>query len=504
MTKTDEYDYVVVGGGTAGCVIAARLSQDPSARVLLVEAGSARPERAMRLPHSWPELLGTPADWQDTTTAQADAGPLRYPRGHTLGGSGAINAMAHIRGHQAVYDRWPAGWQYADLLPFFRRSERADGRDLALRGTSGPIRVTPVPPAGRHPVARAFADALITVGCPVSDDLSGAVQEGICWPDLAIVAGRRVSPAGAYLRPVLSRPNLAVAAGCLATRLLIERGRCTGVSYLRQGTPRQAHASREVIVCAGAIGTPHLLMLSGIGPARNLRALGIAPAADLPAVGQNLQDHPVVMTSYASQAPLPRSRYNHGEVYAALRSTHTAAWPDLQLFPVLLPMTPPGGRPPETGFALMASSVAPDSQGSVRLATADPQVPPLIDPGFLTAGTDLDQLEAGLELIRRAAGSGALARLGSEIHPGPDVRTGTGLRGYIRRTVASYYHPAGTCRLGTGSDSAVDLELRVRGVEGLRVADASVMPVIPNAPLNATVLAIAEKAAQLIEGSEHS
>ncbi len=494
----DDYDYIVAGAGTAGCVIAARLSRDPSVCVLLLEAGSAGRTPAMTLPDRWPELLGTSADWRDTTTAQADAGPVPYPRGRALGGSGAINAMAHIRGHQAVYDRWPAGWRYPDLLPYFQRSEHAAGRGPALRGTSGPVRVAPVPEAERHPVARAFAEALAVIGCPVTDDLSGRRQEGACWPDLAIVGGQRVSPADAYLRPVLHRPNLTVAAGCLATRLLIEHGRCTGVRYLRDGTPAEARASGEVIVCAGAIGTPQLLMLSGIGPARQLRALGIDPVADLPAVGQNLQDHPVVMMSYESRSPLPHSRYNHGEMYAALRTAYAGAWPDLQLFPVLLPLAPPGSRPPEAGYVLTASAVAPDSRGSVRLASAEPHAPPLIDPGFLRDASDLDRLEAGLELIRRATATGPLARVGSETCPGPDIRTSAGLRTYIRRAVGSYYHPAGTCRLGTGPEAAVDLELRVRGVDGLRVADASVMPLIPDAPLNATVLAIAEQAAHLI------
>jgi choline dehydrogenase len=235
-------------------------------------------------------------------------------------------------------------------------------------------------------------------------------------------------------------------------------------------------------------------MLSGIGPARQLRALGIEPAADLPGVGQNLRDHPLVMVCYATSEPPPRSRYNHGEVYAALRSPLAGAWPDLQLFPILLPVAPPGFRPPTAGYALTVSVVAPDGRGTVRLASADPLASPLIDPGFLRGGRDLDRLTAGVELIRRAAKHGALSD-GTEIHPGPAA-----LRGYIRRAVGSYYHPAGTCRLGDGGITVTDTRLRVHGIAGLRIADASVMPSIPNAPLNATVLAIAEKAADLITG----
>ena len=243
-----EYDYIVVGGGTAGCVVAARLTQDAGARVLLLEAGSSERTRAMTVPNAWPQLLGTTADWAGVTTGQAEAGPVAYPRGRTLGGSGAINAMAHARGHRAVYDGWAAdgaaGWGFADLLPYFRRSESAPGRDPALRGTEGPVRVAPAAQAARHPVARAFAEALVEIGCPVTDDLSGPHQEGVAWVDLAIDGGERVSPADAYLRPVLDRPNLTVEADCLVTRLQVTCGRCTGVSYVRAGAPAAGAGQR--------------------------------------------------------------------------------------------------------------------------------------------------------------------------------------------------------------------------------------------------------------------
>lgn len=493
----EEFDYVVVGGGTAGCVIAARLTQDKDARVLLLEAGGAGRNRALTVPDAWPGLLGSPADWRESTTPQADAGRLPYPRGRTLGGSGAINAMAHIRGHRSVYDSWPVGWHYDDLLPYFRRSENASGRGPAVRGMSGPVRVGPVPASDRNPVARAFADGLASVGCPVTDDLSGRRQEGICWPDLAITRGQRVSPADAYLGPALDRPNLSIRTGCLITRLLISHGRCTGVSYRRDGLTCDVAAAGEVIVCAGAIGSPKLLMLSGVGPARQLRAHGISPVADVLAVGQNLRDHPVVMVCYETGSPTPRSRYNHGEVYAALRSHAAGRWPDLHLFPILLPIAPVRHRAPDSGYAITASVVAPDSRGTVRLASADPLAAPLIDPGFLREGRDLERLVAGVGLIRRAAAHGSLS--GTEVYPGVAVGgDGASLRGYIRRAVGSYFHPAGTCRIGDGENAVVDGQLRVRGVDSLRIADASVMPLIPNAPLNATVLAIAEKAASLI------
>ena len=307
-------------------------------------------------------------------------------------------------------------------------------------------------------------------------------RPGSTWRSPAGSGSARTAPT---CGPSCTARNLTVQARCLATGLHVRHGRCTGVSYLRDGVPAQAHTGGEVIVCAGAVGSPQLLLLSGIGPAGQLRALGISPVADLPGVGENLQDHPVVMACYAAPGPLPRSRYNHGEIYAALRSGLAGACPDLHLFPILLPVAPAGYPAPPAGFALVAAVVAPDSRGTLRLASADPRAAPLIDPGFLREQTDVDRLEAGLGLIRTAAATAAFSRVhAAGAHLGAGAATRAGVRDFIRRTVGSYYHPAGTCRMGPGPDAGavVDLQLRVRGITGLRVADASVMPVDPQRP----------------------
>lgn len=498
----DSYDFVIVGGGTAGCVLAARLSANPATSVLLVEAGAAQPPAAAELPPAWPTLLGSAANWADVAADQTQARrPVAVARGRVLGGGSAINAMVFMRGHQSSYDRWikagAAGWGFADLLPFFRRTETAKAHDPALRGTDGPLVVGPATPP--NPVLSACLDAASERGYQRADDISGGLEEGFGWTDLNIVAGRRQSAADAYLRPVMARPNLRVVTGALAHRLLIERQRCTGVEYSVRGEVTRVRANNEVLVSAGTIGTPKLLMLSGVGPASALRPHGIEVTADLPGVGENLHDHPYAFVIYRPAQPVPAAANNHGEALGLLRSDPALDYPDLQLIFVDIPMVPPSAGGPESGYTIASSLMQPFSRGAVRLASGSPAAPPVVDPRYLSDPRDVQAMVTGLKIAREIGEASALApwRAGEAL-PGPGADTDQALRQYADAAMESYFHPVGTCKIGIDAMSVVDPELRVHGISGLRIADASVMPSIVCGNTNATVYAIAERAATLV------
>jgi choline dehydrogenase len=501
------HDYIVVGAGTAGSVAAARLSDNPDIRVLLLEAGPANGPDAVSVPPAWPTLIGSDVDWGYSTVEQPGlAGAVRpYPRGKMLGGSSSINAMMHIRGDRSGYDDWAAdgapGWGYEDLLPYFSRAERVAGRDSHFRGTHGPM--TPRRAAKVHPVARALAQAFADLGYPTAQDLNGADREGVSWPELNVVDGVRQSAADAYLRPILDRPNLTVITDALARRLMLSGNRCIGVEYSLAGDLHTAGAANEVILCAGAIGSPHLLQLSGIGPADALRGHGIDVSVDLPGVGDQLADHPLGSVVYAAAKPVPPGTNNHGDVLAVLRTNSALGAPDVQLLFLDVPLVRPTGPAPADVYAIAFSALRPHSRGSVTLASSDPEAAPVIDPGLLSDERDMETMLAALELTREIGGARALAEWRkAEALPGPSVRTEAQARDYLRRSSGTYFHPVGTCRLGIDERAVTDLELRVRGIDGLRVADASVMPSIPGANTNATVLAIAERAAALIAGRD--
>jgi choline dehydrogenase len=499
---SDTTDYLVVGAGTAGCVVASRLSEDPDVRVVLLEAGAADGPEAMSVPSTWPMLVGTSVDWAYTTEPQTalTGRDLNYPRGRVLGGTSSINGMVHLRGHRANYDGWSAagatGWGYDDLLPYFCRSEHAVGRDARYRGTGGPMIVTGAEEVG--PFENAAFDAMAELGLPISDDLNGADQEGAGWIEQNIVDGHRQSAADAYIRPALEdRPNLTVMTGAVVRRLVISGGRCRGVEYILDGAPRRIEATREVVLCAGAIGSPHLMMVSGIGPADDLRRHGVDVVAHLPGVGRNLQDHPMARVVRSSAGPVASGADVHRPLGALLRTTRTLDAPDVQIFFFDRPFYPATG--PIDGYAVAVVAARPHSRGTVTLASADPAVAPRIDPGLLTADRDVAVLLAGLQIAREIAGTRALADWSEEeLRPGPGIQDQPRLREFLREFAHSAFHPAGTCRIGDDDHGVVDTELRVRGITHLRVADASVMPDLVGANPNATVLAIGERAAAMI------
>ncbi|MFF4693191.1 GMC family oxidoreductase [Streptomyces sp. NPDC001307] len=505
---TETFDYIVVGAGTAGCVLAARLSEDPEARVLLIEAGSAEPLDLMAVPPAWPALMGSDADWADHSVPQEGAGGMiiPLPRGRALGGSSSINAMTFLRGHRSSYDAWEkagaTGWTYDDLLPYFKRSENltgVPGRDPRYRGMEGPLRVAPA--ARPHPLSDAFLEAVRQAGHPVTEDFTSGLEEAFGWEDLTIVDGHRLDAATAYLRPVLDRPNLTVVTDALAHRLTFDGERCTGVEY-RVGEQRHsARAARETVLTAGALGSVQLLMLSGIGPEDHLREVGVEPRMNLAGVGANLQDHPFTGVVYQASRPVPPSMGNHGEVAGLIRTDPSLDGPDVQLQMVDVPLredTLPGPEM-DRGYMLMVALMRPFSRGTVRLADATPSSALVVDPRYYTDPRDVDALVRGLRTVREIGRTEALAEWrGEEALPGADAQDDEALRAYVRRNIRTYAHYSGTCRMGTDDTAVVDPQLRVRGVEGLRVADASVMPTIVSANTNATVYAIAERAAELL------
>lgn len=525
-------DYIIVGAGSAGCVLANRLSVDPDVNVLLLEAGPPDTSWMIRMPAAIPLLYkGKRYNWRFETVPQThlDGRRIYHPRGRTLGGTSSINGMIFMRGHARDFDHWAdggaTGWSYAEVLPYFRRLENYSGGANKYRGEDGPVCVITKEPT--NPLDIAFLEAGRQAGYPASEDVNGFQQEGFGKFDINIDGGIRASSAFAYLRPARKRPNLRVLTGALTTRIIFEKTRATGIEFLQRGMRYQARAEREVIVASGAFQSPQLLLLSGVGPADELSVKDIPVIQDLPGVGCNLQDHPEIHVQYEATEPVSlngEQRWHRRAIIGLewfllkrglgtssgcsvgsfIRSSSEHDYPDIEyhFFPLYLGDSwwPP--REPH-GFSFGAGPMREESRGTVKLGSGDPREPPLIDPNYLATEADREAFREVVALSRELANQRAFDQLrGREIEPGTEIQGDRDIDAFVKRRLESAYHPCGTCKMGTDELSVVDQATRVHGLEQLRVVDASIMPNITNANLNAPVMMIAEKAADMILGKE--
>ena len=523
----ESYDYIVIGSGSAGGVVAARLSEDPSVSVLLLEAGPADDDDMIHLPAGFSALFKTKWDWGYQTTSQKQLGGRRadWPRMKALGGCSSMNAMIYIRGNRADYDEWrdaygATGWGFDDVLPYFRKAEGNTRLHDEFHGTDGPLHVEDR--RYTHELSHAFVESAVSAGFKRNDDFNGAEQEGAGLYQVTCKKGRRWSVADAYIHPAGKRPNLTVLTEAFVARIELEGTRATGVTYRRGGVTHTVKAKAEIVLSAGAVASPQMLMLSGIGPGAHLREHGIDVRVDLPGVGQNLQDHPisgalfytkdttdlaefltlpnVLKAQKAGRGPLSSNVAEAGGFFAS-RDDLTA--PDLQFH-----MLPAGfydnglHEPVRRGLTIASTLVRVESKGHIKLRSADPTWHPEIEPGYYDDGADLDAMIAGYRRLFEVVSQGPLAKhIAEPWEPATLNPTTDDIIGTISRLGQTVYHPVATCAMGTIEGSVVDPELKVHGVEGLRVADASVMPRVPRGNTNAPAIMVGEKAADLIKES---
>lgn len=507
-TVDRSYDYIIVGAGSAGCVVARRLIDGTEATVLLLEAGgSGEGVRSLSNPPQWLENLGSTYDWgyrYEPSPHVADRS-IPLPLGKVLGGSGGINAMVWARGHRADYDGWAeagnAGWDFDSLLRLFKKSEDWEDGQNKFRGAGGPIRVERA--RDLHPVAAAVIEAGRSCGMPYLDDLNVPEPEGVGPMNLNIKDGARCGPAVAYLRPVMQHRNLTVLTEAPAVKLRFNGARCIGLEFLRDGQLHSVGASREVILCAGAIHTPRLLMLSGIGPQADLEQLGIETVVDLPGVGRNLQDHILLAgLCFEPKRSFPPPKYNLGDSTAFWKSRPQLGRPDLMFLPFQVPFVSDAIRAecpiPPNAFCIVPGLVRVQSRGYLRMKTARHNGPLEIQPNYLAEQTDIDALVASVELGLDLASQPALRDLIKRWVAPPRRMSRQDTVAFVRQSCTNYFHPVGTCAMGIEREAVVDPELRVRGALGLRVADASVMPTIPSANTQAATIMIGEFASREI------
>jgi choline dehydrogenase len=522
----DSYDYVIVGAGSAGAVLAARLSEDRRVTVCLLEAGGEADADEVMIPAAFASLFKTRWDWNYETTEQKQlhGRPAYWPRMKALGGCSSMNAMIYIRGNRADYDAWrdqygAEGWGFDDVLPYFVKAERNTRLGAPLHGQDGPLWVEDR--VYTHPLSHAFVDSAVSAGLKPTDDFNGVAQEGAGLYQVTCRKGRRWSTNEAYLKPARSRSNLTVTTGALATRIEVEGTRATGVTFRQGGATHTVRATHEVLLSGGAINSPQLLMLSGIGPASHLAEVGVEPKVDLAGVGANLQDHPAVPMLWHTHGVTDLAQLNNvrnfarwklrgsgplasniGEAGAFFASREGLAAPDLQLHAAPAGFYDNGLHEPSHAMVTVAPTlVSVASRGTLRLRSADPAWHPEIDAAYFDDQADLDAMLAGLLRTWEICTQGALAAYLDKPWRLPDSPADEDLVEHARQWGQTLFHPTSTCAMGTGEDAVVDPALRVRGVEGLRVADASVMPFVVRGNTNAPTIMIGEKAADLVKES---
>jgi choline dehydrogenase len=502
-----EYDFVVVGVGSAGAVIANRLSENPAVKVLALEAGDSRASQNVSEPSLWYTLLGSEIDWGYTTVTQAglDDRVIHEPRGKLLGGSSNMYIMMHIRGHQSDYDNWAyngcPGWAYKDVLPYFEKLENRENDPKKESGKGGPLYVANAKMHNPNPASKAFIDACLELGYPYTKDFNGQQMEGVGWHHVNIKDGKRQSTAVAYLNPVLNRSNLSIQVNAQATRLLFEDKRCVGVEYKQKNELKTVRANSEVIVCAGAIESPKLLLLSGIGNPEHLKEFNIPLQADVPGVGENFHNHILIgVINEVTQPIEPSHHLNLSECALFCQSNPGWIGPDLQMAFVHVPFDIIVGQNHPNSISILPGVVRPMSRGWIRLASSNPLDKPLVNPNYLEVKTDLDRLVQGVKLAREIFATKAFSTsVKQELMPGPEFQSDEELRIFVRQKADSYHHQVGACKMGLDDMAVVNPNLEVYGVEGLRVADASVIPTVPSGNCNTAILAIAEKVSDLIK-----